>query len=60
MEVPDDPGDKELPLCMQKVTHRMMKGIKVNQYEKHNYKKIVDRCDHLNNKEKSIIKGLFL
>ena len=59
MEVSDDPDDKDLPLFMQKATHRITKVIKANQYEKHSYEKMVDRCDHLNDKEKSIIKGLF-
>ena len=57
--ISDDPADSNLPMFMKKATHRMVNGFKPNQYDKHNYKSMVERCDHLDNNQRATLVELF-
>ena len=59
IEISDDPGNKDLPLFMQKATHCMSKGLTANRYEKHKYIDMVKRCNHLDAAQQSTIMRLF-
>ena len=58
-ELSDDPGDKDLPSFMQRATHRMAKGMKASEYDKHDHKEMVERCFHLTTEQKYIMNTLF-
>ena len=47
-QVTDDRADADLPDFMKKATHRLTKGLSANQYGKHDYREMVNRCQHLN------------
>ena len=34
----DDPGDENFPKFMKKVTHRTIKDLQENEYDKHDYR----------------------
>ena len=55
----DDPGDVDLPPFMKEATHRMTKGLQRNRYDKHNYRDMVVKCTHLDEKQQSIMLELF-
>ena len=58
-ELSYDPMDRELPSFMKKATHRMTKGLSANRYDKHNYRDMVKRCNHLTSEMKSSLLQLF-
>ena len=57
--ISDDPGDVDLPAFMKKATQRMSKGMVANAYDKHDYGDMIDRCGHLDEEKKNILKDLF-
>ena len=44
---------------MQRATHRMTKGMKANEYDKHAHKEMVECCSHLTTEQKYIMNTLF-
>ena len=56
----EDPGDKDLPDFMKEATRRMFSSsMHANEYEKHNYRDMVLKCDHLSDYEKTSLLNLF-
>lgn len=53
-----DNQDAELPTFMQKATKRLER-ISANAYDKHNYKEMVLRCNHLSTQEQEKLLTLF-
>ena len=51
--------DQELPTFMQQATLRLTKGISPNTYNKHDYKDMVLRCQHLTTEEQDSLIHLF-
>ena len=47
-----DPIDTHLPKFMQKAVWRVVSSMYANTYDKHDYKKMIDRCAHQNTKQK--------
>ena len=57
--ISDENEDQNLPSFMKKATHRLSKGLSANQYDKHNYKDMVEKCEHLTSDMKSALLDLF-
>ena len=58
LTISGDPDDSELPLCMKRATHRMTK-FRANHHDKHNYRRMVQRCDHLDEDQRPTLMQLF-
>ena len=43
-----DPAVTSLPIFMKKVTAKVVTEMKVNEYDKYDYKAMVNKCNHLN------------
>ena len=50
-----DPANTYLPEFMQKAVSRVVSSMHANTYDKHDYKKIIDRCAHLNSEQKQLL-----
>ena len=54
----DDPEDRDLPKVTKQATYCLVKGMSSNQYDKHNYKQMVEHYSHLSIEQKQDPKAL--
>ena len=54
-----DPADASLPTFIQKAAAKVITEMKENDYDKHDYKAMVNKYDHLNDDQKGKLLNLF-
>ena len=47
-----DPADASLPTFMQRAAAKVVTEMKTNDYDKYDYKAMVNKCDHLTDDQK--------
>ena len=54
-----DPTNANLPTFMKKAATKVVTEMEANEYGKHDYKAMVNKCDHLNDDQKGKLLKLF-